>query len=457
MSVTAAPAAGSAIEAGDWATHVWETAALAAPLALALLAEMAMGLISTLMMGGLGPRALAAGGLATNLFFTCLIILQGALSGTGVLAANAVGGNRMGEVPAIYWSGMAIAAAFTLPLFVVLSFPESLLRAMGQPADLVADIGIYARVLRWGVPAGLVGVGMMRQFLPAIGLQRLLLWVMPGGVSLHAAMNVLLIHGGLGLPGFGLQGSAAAIVVTLWALALSMLGVLHGRRSFAHLVAPSVPRLRLLRPMLAIGLPVGATSAVEVCLFFATGLLAGTLGPVALAAHMIALSVSSVTFMVPLSISQAANVRVASARGACNRAAARRAGFTAIGLTAAYMAVAAMVFRLSPGPIVAAYIGPTTAANAATAALAARLLRVAGVFQLFDGTQVSAAGALRGLQDTKVPMVLAAAGYWGVGFFAGRSFAFNLGMGAVGLWWGLCAGLAVVALCLTVRFAVKSA
>jgi MATE family multidrug resistance protein len=456
MSITAAPAAGSAIEAGDWATHLWETTALAAPLALALLAEMAMGLISTLMLGSLGPRALAAGGLATNLFFTCLIILQGALSGTGVLAANAVGGNRLSEVPAIYWSGMAIAATFTLPLFVVLSSPEHLLLAMGQPADLVADIGIYARVLRWGVPAGLVGVGMMRQFLPAIGLQRLLLWVMPGGVALHAAMNVVLIHGGLGLPGFGFQGSAAAIVVTLSALALGMLGFLHGRRNFAHLVAPRSPRLHLLRPMLAIGLPVGATSAVEVGLFFATGILAGTLGPVALAAHMIALSVSSVTFMVPLSISQAVNVRVASAMGADNAPGARRAGFAAIALTAAYMAVAALVFRLSPGPIVAAYIGPAAAGNTATSVLAARLLRVAGMFQLFDGTQVTAAGALRGLQDTKVPMVLAALGYWGIGFWAGRYLAFNLEMGAVGLWWGLCAGLAAVALCLTARFAVRS-
>jgi MATE family multidrug resistance protein len=436
---------------------VWETTALAAPLALALLAEMAMGLISTLMLGGLGPRALAAGGLATNLFFTCLIILQGGLSGTGVLAANAVGGDRLRAVPAIYWSGMAIAAAFTLPLFAILSVPERFLRAMGQPADLVADIGTYARVLRWGVPAGLVGVGMMRQFLPAIGLQRLLLWVMPGGVILHAAMNVLLIHGGLGLPGFGLQGSAAATVVTLWALAASMLGFLHGRHSFAHLVAPSWPRLHLLRPMLAIGLPVGATSAVEVGLFFATGIIAGTLGPVPLAAHMIALSVSSVTFMVPLSISQAANVRVASAMGADNRAGARRAGFAAIGLTAAYMAVAALVFRLSPGPIVAAYIGPTTAGNMATAALSARLLRVAGVFQIFDGTQVTAAGALRGLRDTKVPMLLATIGYWGVGFWAGRYLTFNIGLGAVGLWWGLCAGLASVAVCLTARFASKSA
>jgi MATE family multidrug resistance protein len=452
MSVIAAPAAG----AGERASHLWETTVLAAPLALALLAEMAMGLISTLMLGGLGPGALAAGGLATSLFFTCLIVLQGVLSGTGVLAANAVGGGRLREVPTIYWSGMVIAVALALPLFAVMSAPAGVLRAMGESDELVADMTVYLRVLRWGVPAGLVGVGMMRQFLPAIGLQRVLLWVMPGGVALHWAMNVLLIQGGLGLPGFGLAGSAAAIVVTLSALAVGMLGFLHGRQNFAGLVALAWPRLSVLRPMLAIGLPVGATSGVEVGLFFATGVMAGTLGPTVLAAHMIALSVASVTFMVPLSISQAANVRVAAAMGAGRRAAARRAGFSAIGLTAGYMAVAALVFRLAPGPIVAAYIGPTTPENAATVALAARLLRVAGVFQLADGTQVAAAGALRGMQDTRVPMILATVGYWGIGFWAGRYLAFDAGLGAIGLWWGLAAGLAVVAVCLTARFAIKS-
>jgi len=456
MSVSAASAADPAAREGDWATHLGETAALAGPIALALLAEMAMGLISTVMLGSLGARALAAGGLATSLFFTCLIVLQAALSGVGVLAATALGGGRVAEVPAIYWTGMAVAGVLALPLFVVLSAPEGFLRAMGQPDVLAADMGVYLRVLRWGVPGGLVGVGMMRQLLPAVGLQRVLLWVMPGGVALHAAMNQVLIHGALGVPGFGLAGSAAAIVVTLSALAAGMLAFLHGRRSFRRLVAPSWPRVGLLRPMLAIGLPVGATSGVEVGLFFATGVVAGTLGPVVLAAHMIALSVSSVTFMVPLSISQAANVRVAMAVGAGNRGAARRAGFSAIGLAMAFMALAATAFRLVPGPIVAAYLGPVQAGNAATSALAARLLRVAAVFQVADGTQVAATGALRGLQDTRVPMVLATLGYWGVGFWAGRYLAFNAGMGAVGLWWGLGAGLAAVAVCLTVRFAVRA-
>jgi MATE family multidrug resistance protein len=417
---------------------------------------MAMGLISTLMLGGLGAQALAAGGLATNLFFTFLIILQGALSGAGVLAATEIGAQRAPLVPAIYWSGMAIAAGLALPLFVLLSMPGPLLQAMGQNDALVSDVGRYLHVLRWGVPGGLVGVGMMRQFLPAIGLQRLLLWVMPAGIAVHAALNQMLIHGIGGFAGFGFEGSAAAIVVTLSGLAAGMLGFLHGHRTFRHFVAPAWPRLALIRAMLVIGLPVGATFAVEVGLFLAIGILAGALGPEVLAAHTIALSVSSVTFMVPLSIGQAANVRVANAMGAGNHAAARRAGFSAIGLSMAFMVAAALMLRLTPGVFVAAYLGKKTAANAATAALASRLLRVAGMFQVADGTQVAAAGALRGLQDTRVPLILASIGYWGVGFWAGRYFAFNGGLGAVGLWWGLCVGLAAVAVCLTARFALRS-
>jgi MATE family multidrug resistance protein len=440
--------------AGPVGQHLRETLVLAAPIALSLLAEMAMGLISTLMLGGLGAPALAAGGLASNFFFTALIVLQGVLSGVGVLAATALGAGRPGDVPGIYWAGVFLSVGLAIPLFAVLSAPAGLLRAMGESGALADDVATYLRVLRWGVPAGMVGVGMMRQFLPAVGLQRVLLWVMPGGVVLHAALNKMLIHGWLGLPGFGLAGSAAATVCTLSALAAGMLGLLHGRRRFRRFVALSRPRL--LRRLLAIGLPVGGAVAVEAGLFAATGVLAGTLGPEILAAHTIALSVATVIFMVPLSIGQAANVRVASASGAGNRKAARRAGFCAIGMSVAFMAAAALCLRLAPGLIVNAYLGPPTAANAATAALAARLLRVAGVFQMADGTQVAASGALRGLQDTRIPMLLAAFGYWGIGFWAGRFLAFNTGLGVVGLWWGLCAGLACVAACLTARFALRS-
>ena len=440
--------------AGSYGLHLRQTLAISAPIAAALLSEIGMGLITTVMLGSLGDRALAAGAFSTNVFITGLLVLQGVLTGVGVLAANRLGAGRGHEVAGLYWSGVLLAVLLAAPLFAVMSAPPALWRAAGQGATLAADVAAYLHVLRWAVPAGVVGVGMMRQFLPAIGLQRVLLWVLPAGVVLHAALTRLLIRGGLGLPGYGVAGSAAAIVITLSVVACAMLAVLHGTR-FRGFVRLSWPSLRVLRALLAIGLPVAATVAVEAGLFLATGMMAAALGQVVLAAHMIALSVASVTFMVPLAISQAANVRVATAQGGGNPAAARRAGFAAILLGAGFMAASALTLSLVPRLIVSLYIAPG-AATAGAVALGANLLRVAGVFQLFDGTQVCAGGALRGLQDVRVPMVLATIGYWGIGFWAGWVLAFRFHLGAVGLWWGLCAGLAVVAVCLTARFAQLS-
>ncbi len=440
--------------AGSYPQHLRQTLAISAPIAAALLSEIAMGLITTVMLGGLGDRALAAGAFSTNVFITGLLVLQGVLTGVGVLAANRLGAGQPEAVPGLYWSGVLLAVLLAAPLFAVMSAPAGLWRAAGQAPALAADVADYLHVLRWAVPAGVVGVGMMRQFLPAIGLQRVLLWVLPAGVVLQAGLTRLLIGGGFGLPAYGVAGAAAATVITLSVVAGAMLAVLHSR-GFRLFVRLSRPRVAVLRALLAIGLPVAATVAVEAGLFLATGMLAASLGQVVLAAHMIALSVASVTFMVPLAISQAANVRVATESGAGRPAAARRAGIVAILLGAGFMAASALTLSLVPRVIVDLYIAPD-AATAGAVALGASLLRVAGVFQLFDGTQVVAGGALRGLQDVRVPMVLATFGYWGIGFWAGWVLAFRCHLGAVGLWWGLCAGLAVVAVCLTVRFAQLS-
>jgi MATE family multidrug resistance protein len=167
---------------------------------------------------------------------------------------------------------------------------------------------------------------------------------------------------------------------------------------------------------------------------------------------MVAISAASVTFMVPMAISQAANVRVSHEMGAGDPRAARLAGFTAIAMAAGFMGATALVMLLAPRAIAGLYLGAASPALP----LAAALLRIAGAFQIFDGIQVTASGALRGLKDTRVPMVLAAIGYWGIGFFLGRHLAFAEGFGARGLWWGLCIGLAVVAVSLTLRFAVAT-
>jgi MATE family multidrug resistance protein len=348
MSSLVAITAGPTSKAGDFGQHVRQTLVLAGPIALSLLAEMAMGLISTMMLGGLGASALAAGGLASNLFFTMLITAQAILSGVGVLAAGALGAGKPGAVPAIYWSGILVGSCAAVPLFAVLCAPVGALQLMHVSGALIPQIADYLRVLRWGVPAGIVGVGIMRQFLPAIGLQNLLLWVMPCAVVLHALFNQVLIHGAFGFAGYGMAGSAAATSLTLTVLAVSMLAVLHGRPRYRHFVAIAPVSWAVLRPLISIGLPVGGTMAVEAGFFAGTAVLASTLGPDVLAAHMIAISAVTVIFMVPLSLSQAANVRVAGAMGAGNPQAARRAGFCAIALSMTVMGLAALVFRSIP-------------------------------------------------------------------------------------------------------------
>jgi MATE family multidrug resistance protein len=426
------------------------TVRIAAPIAVAQLGQMAMGLTDSIMLGGIGDSALAAGGLGASLFFTCLFTLQGVLSGTAVLAARARGSGEPELVPAVYWSGLALSAVLSVPMWLLMSDLAPLLRAVGEPPRLVADTTAYMNVLRWGAPAGVMGIGLVRGFLPSIGLERLMLWVIPAAVVLNLGLNVWLIHGAFGLPAFGMQGSAAATAITLWLTALALLALLHGRHW--HFVRPALPRLRMVGALLAIGLPVGGTVVVEATLFLATALMVGVLGAEPLAAHTVAIFVASVTFMVPLAISQAANVRVAHAAGAGERAAARRAGFAAIFLAAAFMGCTALVMLLVPGVIVSLYL----AKGAASAPLAARLLRVAGAFQIVDGVQVTASGALRGLKDTRVPMLLATLGYWGIGFWLGRALAFQMDWGVVGLWWGLFAGLATAAVSLTARFAMFS-
>jgi MATE family multidrug resistance protein len=432
--------------------HAADTARLAAPLAIAQLSQMAMGVTDTILLGSLGPDALAAGGLGANLFFVVVTLLQGVLTSVSVSVSHARGAQAEDRVPHIYWTGFVMSLLLAVPAFALLSFATPVLLAFGEPALLAHNVGEYTAILRWGALGSLIGIGLMRSFLPAIGAAKRLLWVSIVGVFINGFLNYGMIHGAYGLPHLGFLGSAAATTITVWITALVLMAWLHLRPRYRHFVTATRPKLPLLGELFGIGWPVAITYGVESTLFLATGLMVGVLGESQLAAHQIALNVASVAFMVPLAIGQAANVRVGFWSGAGQPLAARHAGFVALALGVAFMTLSGLVLILAPHWIVGLYLHLDDPANAATVALASSLLGVAAIFQIVDGMQTVCSGCLRGLKDTRVPMLVAAFGYWGIGFPTGYTLAFHFGLGARGLWWGLAAGLASVALLMTLRF-----
>lgn len=437
--------------------HASDTARLAAPLAIAQLSQMAMSVTDTVLLGSLGPDSLAAGGLGANLFFVVVTLMQGVLTSVSVSVAHARGAKADHEVPHIYWTGFALAMLLTVPAFALLSFAEPILLMFHEPPLLARNVGEYAGVLRFAAPGSLIGVGLMRSFLPAIGAARRLLWVSVACVGINAVLNYGLIHGAFGLPRLGFLGSATATAITIWLSATTLLVLLHGRPAFRHFVTRSRPKLPLMGELVGIGWPVAITYGVESTLFLATGLTVGVLGESSLAAHQIALNVASVAFMVPLAIGQAANVRVGYWVGAGQPLAARHAGFVALALGVAFMSLSGLVLIFAPHAIVGLYLRLDDPANAHTVTLAMSLLGIAAVFQIVDGMQTVGSGCLRGLKDTRVPMLAATLGYWGIGFPTAYWFAFHVGLGVRGLWWGLAAGLASVAVLMTWRFHRKSA
>ncbi len=442
---------GRDLTAPSLAAHVAATLRLGMPLAAAQLAQMAMGVTDTVLLGRLGSHALAAGGLATSLEISVMVVLQGVLASVSVLVAQARGAGRAGDVPRLYWTGMLLTAALVVPAFAVFALCEPLLLLLGEPPALAADVGAFVAVLRWCVPGALVGMGLLRAFLPAVGAGWLILPVTLAAVPLNFALCFGLIHGAWFLPAMGMRGAAMATVIVTTVMAAALLLLTHASGTRRACVRWSPPSLALLRPMLRLGAPIGATFAVETSLFFAIGLIMGLFGPATLAAHQIALTTISVAFMIPLGLAQAANVRVGHRVGAHDTIGARRAGLAAIGLAAGFELASALLVLLAPETVAGIFLDP---ADGDAFPIAVRLLGVAALFQVADGVQCVAAGALRGLGDARVPFVLATIGYWGIGFPA--AWALTRLAGPAGAWYGLAAGLSIVAFLLTRRFVART-
>ena len=431
------------------------TVALAAPLALTQLAQMAMSFVDVIMIGRLGTASMAAGVVGSSLFFTLMLICLGVVMAVNPLVAHADGAGDDAEVGRSARQGLWLATALGVPLVVALGFIEPVLLAVGQEPETAALAAGYVGAIRWGLVPNL-WLTALRGFTEGLSRPRPVLIITLIGIVVNVFGNWVLMYGKLGFPALGLIGTGwssaivMAVMFTLMAGYVRFIPSLRQYRVFAGLRKPDAEHFRAL---FRLGWPIGVQFGLEAGLFMAGTLLVGLFGATALAAHQVALNASSVTFMVPLGIGMAATVRVGQALGRGDAPGAARAGWTAIALGASFMSGAALLFWLRPEWVVWVYTGQgTETVSPETIRMAAALLGIAAVFQVVDGTQASAAGALRGLKDTRLPMLIGAVSYWVVGMGTAVVLAFVLEMGALGVWWGLTAGLATAAVLLTLRF-----
>ncbi|ABC21501.1 MATE family efflux transporter [Rhodospirillum rubrum] len=441
---------------GAWRTELGATLSLAWPLILTNLAQAALTTTDLLLIGSLGSRSLAAAAMAAGLFQALMLFGLGLVSATLPLLATALGRNRhsVRDVRRTVRQGLWSAGLISLPLWLILWHTEAVLIAFGQEPALAAEAAGFMHTLQWGL-LPFLGYIVLRAFLSALERPMWPLLVAGLAIGFNALAAWALIFGHLGLPALGLPGAGVSsslsslFMVAGLALVITRQRRLKRYRLFGRFWRPDWPRLVTLWRL---GLPMAISFAFEVSIFQASMMMMGILGADALAAHTIALQIATLTFMVPLGLGQAATVRVGRALGAGTIPALRRAGWVAYGAGVAFMGGAALMMLSVPRLLIGAFLDADLAENAPVIDLAVVLMALAALFQIADGAQAVCNGMLRGLHDTKVPMLLAALGYWGLGLPLGALLAFPLGVGAPGVWIGLAGGLSVVAVLMTRRW-----
>jgi multidrug resistance protein, MATE family len=427
---------------------------LALPLAGAQMAQSAIAFVDTAMMGQLGSETLAAGGLGAISFGALLIVGSGIVAAVSPLASEAYGAQQPQKVGHVIRQGFGLAVLVALPTMILIWNARPVLLALGQQVELLGLTEQYLRAIVWGFLPGL-GFAILKDFASAVSRPRSVIVITICSVPLNIVGNYVLMYGKMGFPALGLAGIGWSSTIVLWTMFLSIAFYTRCHPQFRiYGIFRGFPRFdrRMIQELLHVGLPIGVIAFVETGLFTIATFLIGQLGAVPLAAHQIALETAGVTFRIPLGVAFATTVRVGQLMGQDNLKGARFAGYVGIALGAIFMSVMAVLFWTMPRSIVSLFLDVDDPVNTGVVELAQMLLGIAAMFQIFDGIQTIAAGALRGLRDTRVPMLIGIFAYWGIGLLSGYALGIKLGFGAVGLWWGLALSLAVAAAVLTWRF-----
>ena len=422
------------------------------PLILSNLAQFAIHITDTVMLGWYDVTALAAATIAGTLFFVIFIVGAGFSQAVTPLVAAAAEEDDDVQVRRVTRMGLWLSIFYGLAVTIPFFWAEEILIAIGQEAEVARLADIYLQIVIWQMIPALI-VMTLKAFLAAMEHTAIILWATIGTAVLNGFINYALIFGNWGMPELGIKGAAmASLTVNLITVLILMVYITRVLPQFELFKNFWRSDSEILKRVFRLGWPIGLTSLAEGGLFSASAVMMGWIGAIELAAHGVAIQLASLTFMVHIGFSQAATVRAGRALGRRDELSLRRGGITAIGMSALFAVLTSVVFLAVPETLVSLFIDPNEPERANLLRIGASLIMVAALFQLVDGLQVLALGLLRGVQDTTVPMVMATISYWVIGLPVSYLLAFTFGFGAVGLWLGLVIGLAVAAVLLLWRF-----
>ena len=438
----------------SWPYHIRATTRLGLPIVGAYLAQIAITTTDTVMIGWLGAVPLAGSVLGAQALFFFLMLGSGFAHAIVPIAAQAQGRGDTRGVRRSVRMGLWITFVYCIACMAPLWFIEPILLAIGQEPEVVVLARDYMAILQWSLFPALMTF-VMRSFFVAVERPQVMLWTTVLAAVMNGLLNYALIFGNWGAPALGIVGAAWASLITTFAV--------FGVQCLYVIWQPALRQMELFVriwradwpaffEVLRLGWPIGLTIIAEAGLFGASSLLMGWLGTIELAAHGIALQLASIAFMVPLGLSNVATVRVGQAFGREDHVGLSRAAMTVLAIAAIWGVLSAGLFVLFPEPLARLFLDQANPDSADVLVAAIVLLAFAAAFQLFDSLQAVAAGLLRGLKDTRMPMLIAVFSYWVIGVPAAYILAFKAGMAGPGIWLGLALGLFAAAILLGARF-----
>lgn len=427
---------------------------LALPLMAAFLAQKGMQVVDNMMLGWLGPEALAAGAFALTTFVTILVFCMGTLSAVGVFIMHARGANQSGDIQAYLQQGLCLALMLGLPAMLVIWHIPQVLSMVGEAAGLVANAGLLLHGLVWGFPAYLLFL-VLREYIAAFALTRMVMIITLCSIPLTFIINYVLMYGKYGMPRLGIAGIGFSGAIVMWLMFLSALFYCKTHALLkTHMISLRVFKFdyRKIRDMFYIGAPSGVMLILDMGMFSVAVILIGHFGADSLAAYQITMQWASIAFSMPAALSMATALRVGHAVGAKDIPRAARYAYFGLGVGLCISILVALIFIFAPDKLVTLFLPDNVGSFTQARQMTLSFLAIAALFLCFDALQVVTNGILKGFKDTLIPMLLSTGCYWGIGLGSAYYFAFYTSLGASGIWYGLTLGICSVSVVLMLRF-----